>query len=245
LPTQLAAQLSERGVVIRRGVEVTALRRTPAGSYPLEVDTFDTTTPANGVVLTTPAPVTAALVGSFDAVFDDLQRIDSAGAAMVTFSAPHALVTLPPHGTGILVPLHTPWSGEGSMMVTAVTFLDRKWPHLRRDDDVLVRAHVGRSDDVRWSELSDDELAARVSEELAVLVPQWGKPSESLVQRWPRGLPQYHVGHDRLVDRGRQAAARHGVTLAGNAYDGVGVPASIGSGRRAARAISGLIGTTA
>lgn len=241
LPSFLAAQLSERGVVIRRGVGVTALRRTPAGSYPLEVDTYATTTPANGVILATPASVTAALIGSYDPALDDLQRVDSAGAALVTFSIPRALVALPPHGTGILVPLHTSWSGEGSMMVTAVTFLDRKWPRLRRDDDVLLRAHVGRSDDARWSELDDDELAARVSAELAVLLPEWGAASDTLVQRWPLGLPQYRVGHEHLVERARIASARHGVALAGNAYDGVGVPASIGSGRRAGRQVMDLV----
>jgi oxygen-dependent protoporphyrinogen oxidase len=244
LPLSLAAQLKERGVIIRRGVGVTALRRTPAGSYPLEVDTFATTTPANAVILATPAPTTAALIGSFDPALDDLQRIDSAGAAMITFSIPRPLVTLPPHGTGVLVPLNTLWSGEGSMVVTAVTFLDRKWPHLRRDDDVLLRAHVGRSDDTRWSELGDEDLAARVSNELAVLMPQWGEPSELLVQRWPLGLPQYRVRHEQLVERARIASARHGVALAGNSYDGVGVPASIGSGRRAARQVMNLISPT-
>jgi protoporphyrinogen/coproporphyrinogen III oxidase len=241
LPTTLTARLIERGVVLRRGVTVTALRRTPAGSYTLEVDTFATTTPANAVIMSTPAPLTGALIGSFDPALADLQRIDSAGAAMVTFSVPRALVTLPPHGTGILVPLHTAWLGEGSMMVTAITFLDRKWPHLRRDDDVLLRAHVGRSDDTRWNELSDDELSARVSSELAVLLPQWSEPSATLVQRWPLGLPQYRVGHEELVQRARIASARHGVALAGNAYDGVGVPASIGSGRRAAHSVRDLI----
>jgi protoporphyrinogen/coproporphyrinogen III oxidase len=242
LPVSLAARLQERGVVLRRGVGVTALRRTPAGSYPLEVDTFATTTPANAVILATPASSTAALIGSFDPALDDLRRIESAGAAMITFSLPRDRVTLPPHGTGILIPLHTPWSGEGSLMVTAITFLDRKWPHLRRDDDVLLRAHVGRSDDARWSELDDDELTLRVSKELAVLMPQWGEPSESLVQRWPLGLPQYRVGHDALVARARHASARHCIALAGNAYDGVGVPASIGSGRHAARDMMNLMG---
>jgi oxygen-dependent protoporphyrinogen oxidase len=126
--------------------------------------------------------------------------------------------------------------------VTAVTFLDRKWPRLRRDDDVLLRAHVGRSDDARWSEMGDDELSARVSDELAVLLAQWGEPSESLVKRWPLGLPQYRVGHEQLVTRARAAGGRHSVALAGNAYDGVGVPASIGSGRRAARQLWDLRG---
>ena len=242
LPTHLAARLIERGVIMRQGVEVTALRRTPAGSYPLEVDTFATTTPANGVILATPAPLTAALIGSFDEALGELQHIDGAGAAMVTFSIPRDLVTLPPHGTGILVPLNTPWSGQGSMFVTAVTFLDRKWPHLRRDNDVLLRAHVGRSDDTRWSELDDDELVQRVSEELTVLVSSRATPTEWRVHRSPRGLPQYRLGHERLVDAARQAAARHGIALAGNSYDGVGVPASIGSGRRAAHEITQLIG---
>ena len=221
LPNHLATKLKERGVVIRTGVPVTALRRTPAGSYPLEVDTFATTTPANGVILATPATMTAALIGSYDPALDALSRIDSAGAAMVTFSAARASVTLPVRGTGILVPLGTSWAGEGSMMVTAVTFVDRKWPRLRLDEDVLLRAHVGRSDDSRWSELNDDELIGRVTDELAVLLPTWGSPRESLVQRWPLGLPQYRVGHERLVEQARVASSHYAVTLAGNPYDGV------------------------
>jgi protoporphyrinogen/coproporphyrinogen III oxidase len=241
LPAHLVSQLKDRGVVIRCDSTVTALRRTPAGNYPLEVDTRSTTTPANGVILATPASVTSSLIGSYDPAIENLGSIESAGAAMVTFSIPRANVTLPAHGTGALVPLGTRWSGEGPLMVTAVTFLDRKWPHLRRDNDVVLRAHVGRSDDTRWSVLSDDDLTGRVSDELASLLPKWHAPSESLVQRWPLGLPQYFVGHEQLVERARNASKRYGVALAGNAYDGVGVPASIGSGRRGAREIMGLI----
>jgi oxygen-dependent protoporphyrinogen oxidase len=54
------------------------------------------------------------------------------------------------------------------------------------------------------------------------------------VQRWLPGLPQYYVGHDQVVARARAAAASLSLCLAGNSYDGVGVPASIGSGRAAA-----------
>jgi oxygen-dependent protoporphyrinogen oxidase len=123
------------------------------------------------------------------------------------------------------------------MMVTAVTFLDRKWPRLAREHDVVLRAHVGRIDDTRFMELSDDALTHRVAEELAVLLPRFGAPSDSLVQRWPDGLPQYRVGHERRVNEARAAAGRYAIALAGNAYDGVGIPASIGSGRRAARQV--------
>jgi oxygen-dependent protoporphyrinogen oxidase len=102
---------------------------------------------------------------------------------------------------------------------------------------VVLRAHVGRSDDERWSTLDDVELSSRVTQELAVLLSQFSAPNETFVQRWRPGLPQYFVGHERLVASARAAAAVRHLALAGNSYDGVGVPASVGSGRRAAREI--------
>jgi len=233
----LARRLAERGVVLRHDTAVTALRRTPAGGYPWEVDTLRTTTPANAIVLATPASVTGRLLGSHDAALDELRTIASAGAAMVTFAFSREAITVPERGTGILVPLNTPWRAGGSMMITAVTLLDRKWPRLARESDVVLRAHVGRIDDARWNDMSDDDLASRVADELAAILPRCGAPAASLVQRWPDALPQYRVGHEALVQRARAAAASLSVALAGNAYDGVGIPASIGSGRRAASVV--------
>jgi protoporphyrinogen/coproporphyrinogen III oxidase len=241
LPVQLAERLLGRGVVIRTGVAVTALRRTPSGNYPWEVDTASTTTPADVVVLATPAPTVARLLGTLDPALERLSSVSSAGAAIVTFSVPRSDISLPAAGTGVLVPLGTPWTGDGSMMVTALTFLDRKWPRLRLDDDVLVRAHVGRIDDERWAQLSDDELTARIANEMRVLLPRLGDTFLSVVQRWPSGLPQYYLGHDTLVTNARAAAATIRVALCGNAYDGVGIPASIGSGRLAGTAALDMI----
>jgi oxygen-dependent protoporphyrinogen oxidase len=235
LPVELARQLRERGVVLRTGVAVSAVRRTPAGTYPWEVDTETTSTLANAVIFAAPAPVVAELVGELDHNLDHLRVVPSAGAAMVTFDLLRSEITLPDSGTGVLVPLGTRWSGEGTLMVTAITFLDRKWPRLARDEDVVLRAHVGRIDDDRWASMSDEELTSRVASELAVLLPRFGTARETRVQRWPRGLPQYYLGHDLLVASARESAAKFGIALAGSAYDGVGIPASIGSGRRAAR----------
>ena len=235
LPLEVARQLRERGVVLRTGVAVTALRRTPSGNYPWEVDSPATTTPADSVVLATPANVTARLLGAHDPALARLSAVRSAGAAMVTFSISRDAFSLKAHGTGILVPLDTSWRGEGSMLITAVTFLDRKWPHLRHDDDVLLRAHVGRIDDERWNAMDNEHLIARVGDELTFLLGAFATPNDALVQRWPDGLPQYYVGHDAMVTNARVAASSIGVALCGNAYDGVGIPASIGSGRRAGR----------
>ena len=162
---------------------------------------------------------------------------------MVSFCLARGDVTLPEYGTGVLVPLGTSWSGEGSLMVTAITFLDRKWPHLYREESVLLRAHVGRIDDQRWATMDEQELIDRVGRELRVLLGGFATPLDAMVQRWPDGLPQYLVGHDRLVASAKAAGNRLRVTLAGSAYDGVGVPACVGSGRRAAREALAFLST--
>ena len=61
-------------------------------------------------------------------------------------------------------------------------------------------------------------------------------PVDAHVQRWGGGLPQYAVGHRRLVEAARRDLPPT-LALAGAAYDGVGIPACIASGRAAARAL--------
>jgi oxygen-dependent protoporphyrinogen oxidase len=240
LADELTRQLGERGVVVRTGTAVSALRPTPSGTYPWEVDTSDTTTGASAVILATPAPVAGRLTSALDEVLTHLVSVSSAGAAVITFVFDAADTTLPATGTGVLVPLATEWHDD-IMMITAITFLDRKWAHLRREGQILLRAHVGRIDDRRSEVLSDDALAERVRSELTTILGRVGAPIDVCVQRWPQGLPQYYVGHQDLVARARHALSPYSIRLAGSAYDGVGVPASIGSGRHAAREILTLL----
>ena len=58
--------------------------------------------------------------------------------------------------------------------------------------------------------------------------------------RWPEAFPQYAVGHLGRVAGIEAAAARlPALALAGAAYRGVGIPACIASGRRAAGRLGG------
>ncbi len=235
LPQVVAAQLRDKGVALTVRNAVTKIRATP-GEYRWQVDSDVTTTPADAVIVATPAPVAAQLLGEHDPALGALSRIDSASAAIVTLAVERSALRLPPSGTGILVPLGTPFQSD-SLMITAITFLERKWPHLAVTDHAVLRAHVGRIDDERFMALSDDELVARVTNELALLLPGFPPVSEARVDRHVSALPQYRVGHEALVAAAQDAASRLGVALAGSAYDGVGIPASIGSGRSAAKQI--------
>jgi len=61
------------------------------------------------------------------------------------------------------------------------------------------------------------------------------EPVLTRVVRWPKAMPQYHVGHGGRVEAiERCAAAIPGLHLAGGAYRGVGIADCVRSGEAAA-----------
>jgi oxygen-dependent protoporphyrinogen oxidase len=235
----LDAALRSRGVDIRLATAADALER---GGRGWSVHTGAETLDCDGVVLATPARVTAGLLRPHeDEAAGLLDAIDYASVVLVTFQV--AVDDVPARsGTGFLVPRaarrpksREPWS------VTACTFLDLKWPHVAREDDVLLRASLGRAGDERASEWSDAEVTERAWEELGLLMGVRGAaaPKDAIVTRHPASFPQYRVHHLLRTAAVEAAAARlGGLAVAGAAYRGVGIPACIASGRAAARALS-------
>jgi oxygen-dependent protoporphyrinogen oxidase len=130
--------------------------------------------------------------------------------------------------------------------VKAATFFDRKWAHHRRADGVsVVRASLGRAGETAVLQQRDEDLVAQVRLELAKLlgVDALPVPIDAGVYRWGGGLPQYTPGHRNQVERLRQGlAGRAPVAVAGAAYDGVGIPACVRSGRAAADAVLDSLG---
>ena len=232
----LAAGLRERGVAVELSAPADRLERSPGG---WTIWSGGTACEADAVVLATPAPATAALVRPHD---DEaaglLEAIDYASVVLVTFRVGADDVPSPLQGTGFLVPRRGPHKGRDPWAVTACTFLDRKWPHLGRGGEVLLRASLGRVDDTRALGWSDAEVVERAWEELGALMAVAGQPREAVVVRYVDAFPQYRV-HHLLRTAGVEAALARlgGVALAGAAYHGVGMPACIASGRAAARAL--------
>ena len=69
-------------------------------------------------------------------------------------------------------------------------------------------------------------------------------PTEYIVTRWPDAFPQYRVGHLIKVAMIEGDVATLGaVGVAGAHLHGVGIPACIGSGRTAARAVLSALGS--
>ncbi len=141
------------------------------------------------------------------------------------------------HGTGFLVPRTSTIDGRAAL-ITGCTYLTRKWPGLARPDDELIRLSIGRHGDARHEVLGDDELTSAAFGELSEILDISGQPRQSMVTRWDGAFPQYGVGHlARTAQIERSVAELRGVAVAGAAYRGVGIPAVIGSGRGAAKAV--------
>jgi oxygen-dependent protoporphyrinogen oxidase len=87
-------------------------------------------------------------------------------------------------------------------------------------------------------ELDDAATIDLAKRELAELLGARGEPILADVARHPRGMPQYTLGHMDHIRLIRESAARHaGLFLAGNAFEGVGIPDCIRSGQGAADAV--------
>jgi oxygen-dependent protoporphyrinogen oxidase len=187
----------------------------------------------DGVVLATPAPVTAALVRpASPAAAGLLEAIDYASVALVSYAFRADEVGRPLDASGFLVPR------AAGLLLTACSWSSSKFAHLGGDGVVRLRASAGRHDDQRQATLGDDRLADRLRDDLATTMGLTVPPIETRVSRWPASLPQYRPGHLERVDaiEAALAEALPGVHLAGAAYRGLGVPACIASGRAAARA---------
>ena len=233
----LAAGLAEAGVEIRLGTAVTGLSRSDRG-WTVSLGAGGAggaeTLAADAVIVATPAPAAAGLLGPVcPPAAAQLGRIEHSSVAVASLAYRDEDVPGPQDGTGFLVP-----RPQGRLM-TAATWMSAKWPHVSAPGRVFIRASAGRHLDERAMNMSDAELVGALHAELAEAMGLRRPPGESLVTRWVGAFPQYAVGHLEMVDRIEEAVAGvPGLAVAGGAYRGVGIPACISSGRRAADQVS-------
>jgi oxygen-dependent protoporphyrinogen oxidase len=127
------------------------------------------------------------------------------------------------NGFGFVVP-----ALEGRC-IGAVSLSSQKFAKRAPDDLVLVRASVKAN-------ISDEaELRRLIARDLEDYLGIKASPIKFLIFEHQYGLPQYQPGHQQLVKQIRQHQEQLlGIFLAGNAYDGLGIPDCVVSGERAA-----------
>ncbi|MCF6376508.1 protoporphyrinogen oxidase [Nocardioides KLBMP 9356] len=226
------------GFEVRTSATVRALRRTDHGwSLTVGPTTHAETLEADALVLATPAAPTARLLADVvPTAAAELAAVETASVAVVTLAfraqdVPDSLFDR----SGFLVP------PVEQRAIKAATFSFAKWAWVRDlDRDVVVlRTSLGRHGEEATLQAADEGLVRVSLADLAALAGITARPVDTHVQRWGGALPQYAVGHLDRVARIRAAVADlPGLAVCGAAYDGVGIPAVIGSARRAVASLT-------
>jgi len=200
-----------------------------SGAYALQfadgsrvvVDAVVLATPAwaSGDLLRTVAPLPAAGLSSIEYV--------STATASLAFRRDQVAHDLT--GFGFVVPR------AENRPVMATTWSSSKFPGRAPEGHVLLRSFLGRAGIEAAAQLDDDEMTKVVRAELREVMGIAAVPELVEVFRWPRGMPQYRVGHVDLVNRIEAGVAKvPGVELAGGAYHGIGIGDCLREGAAAA-----------
>ncbi len=185
------------------------------------VDAVVLATPAwaSGDLLRTVAPLAAA----------DLSSIEYVSTATCSLAFRRERVSRDLTGFGFVVPR------AERRPVMATTFSSSKFPGRAPEGHVLLRSFLGRAGIEAAAQLDDDEMVKVVRAELREILGIGAEPELAEIFRWPRGMPQYRVGHVDLVTRIEDGVARvPGIELAGGAYHGIGIGDCLREGAAAA-----------
>ena len=224
----------EAGCTVSLGTRVTSIQCAAARPTEYQLLLSDGSSRAfDSVIVATTTHQAAAMLGELDACLSrELCGIEYASSAVVVTGHKLADVRHPLDSFGLVVP------HRERRRILATSFSSRKFPERAPAGSVLMRTFVGGAMQPELFDLTDDELLRLVQAELSDIFGVRGDPEIALVIRYPRAMPQYHVGHLDRVARIEALAARHqGLALAGNAYRGVGIPDAITSGETAAETI--------
>ena len=186
----------------------------------------------DAVILTIPASKIVEIEGLDERLNQELAEIPAASSAVINFVFDRRKADFKGEGFGFVVP-----EIEGSRLIAA-SFSSQKFPGRCPEGKVIVRAFLGGAKDESVLDNDDGELCRIALVELGRFLSIKADPEFTWVSRWNRAMPQYLVGHKSRVSRINAIVEDiKGFELAGNSYNGVGIPDCIQSGKQKAYAI--------
>ena len=174
---------------------------------------------ADAVFLGIPAYDTADYIHSFSPELSTtLKGIPYARVAMVFIGASRDQCTHPLDGFGFLVPeieqrkiLGTIWSSS-------------LFPNRAPEGQVALTTFVGGMRQPELLDTDDTQLINIVKKELGQLIGLNGEPSLTYVKRWEKAIPQYVMGHGRILAELNEFENKFsGLFIGGNFRHGIGV----------------------
>ncbi len=226
---------------IRANTPVSAIAKTGNG---WNIQAAGTNENYDAVIAASPAWAVGALLARVDSVLaEDLSAIPYSSSITINLVYDESKLGSLPDGFGFLVP-----ASEGRAML-ACTFVHRKFLGRTPPGKAVFRAFLGGIRNEALLTEPDEKLLTIVRRELSEILGEKTislavEPEHAEVSRWRRAMAQYAVGHrERIARINARVAALPGLRLAGNAYDGIGIPDCIRLGRQAAKDLAALSAT--
>lgn len=219
LPQAMALAVTESGGELRVATPARGLSREGSG---FRIDLGDGALTADQVVLALPPPEAAALVAELDPELRELYLgIPMAPVVAITLGWPREQIPHPLDGFGFLVPRQAGLRILGTLFMTSVLPECEQAPR----GQVLLRAMYGGAHDPSICELDDGVLLDLVRRDLKTTMGVMTEPRFIHIQRWPRGIEQYVLGHTaRITALEARARSLGGLHPVGAALRGVSVP---------------------
>jgi len=172
------------------------------------------------LVLACPAHVCARLLQNSAArVAEELFAIPYSSAILVTLVYDRTALRHPLNGFGFLVP-----ASERNVLAAA-TWINVKFPIRIPPHLAALRGFVVGTEATNLLAASDADIIELVRQDFSRWIGADAAPRFSTIHRWPNSMPQYVVGHSARCARIECLRDGHpGLFLAGNAYNGVGIP---------------------
>jgi oxygen-dependent protoporphyrinogen oxidase len=226
----LAANLGSR---LRCGVTAERVRLTKAfGNSTTDTANLEITLLAKGLrevlttkrlIISTPAQQAGNLLRELDPQFESsLSSIAYAPVAVVSLGYPKSAIQHSLDGFGFLVPR------SSGLQILGTVWNSSLFPGRVPEGYVLLTSFLGGATDPSAVSLPEPDIISIVHRELASVLGITQSPSFSQVQTWPRAIPQYNLGHMRLVNQLTQLQSKYpSIQLIGNYLRGPALGACV------------------
>ena len=171
------------------------------------------------VVIASPAYEAGKILGSLNKEISLLLGdIFYPSITVVCFGYKKERIKYPLNGFGFLIPYKEKRKILGTLWDSSI------FPNRAPDDMVLMRSMIGGARNSGLALMEEDKIVDIVINELRDIMDINVTPDFVKIYRHEKGIPQYHVGHERRLSRIEELLSKFkGLYLTGNAYRGIGV----------------------
>lgn len=213
----LEQSLIEQGVNIQKNCIVSKVKK-EAQAY-VVIDQNNTQYSTNTLVLANTLQSSAQLLsGPTPSLSDALKSIRTSSSAIALLIYKKSDIQNLPKAAGFIVP------EIEQRKILACSFLNHKFPQRSPEDTIICRVFMGGMNNESILDKSDQELIHIAHDELSNILGIKQAAIFQTLQRWPRSMPQYEIGHaekNNFIDELNQSHSN--IILLGNHRDGVGL----------------------